>query len=86
MKTQSTFRLTMLAADFILHRCRLFGKVVVSVGQNFRGIIVKNVAVNTTTDYHISGSNANGPLVIVSSVGDISGTVGASHPFANCRY
>ena len=72
--------------------CRVEGN---NLYQNFRGIdiltsrniIVKNVATfNTNADYNISPSNSFGPIVSVAGVGDISGTAGANHPFANFRY
>ena len=63
--------------------------------QNYRGIdvltarniIVKNVAAsNTNADYNFAANNSFGPIINVSGVGDISGTAGSNHPFANFRY
>ena len=66
-----------------------------NVVQNFRGIDVlstrniigHNTAVaNVNADYNFIAGNSTGPIVNVASVGDISGTVNANHPFANLRY
>ena len=72
--------------------CRVEGNNLV---QNFRGLdilstrndIVKNVAVNNSNaDYSIVAGSSVGPIINVAGVGDISGTAGANHPFANFRY
>lgn len=66
-----------------------------NVVQNFRGIDVlstRNIighntaAANVNADYIFVAGNSTGPVVNVASVGDISGTANANHPFANLRY
>jgi parallel beta-helix repeat protein len=66
-----------------------------NIGLNYRGIdvlsgrniIARNVAVaNSNADYNIVPGNSYGPIVIVTGVNDISGTVNANHPAANFRY
>ena len=51
-----------------------------------RNFIAKNMATMNTTDYDIVGNNAYGPIVDVASVGDISGTANADHPWANFEF
>jgi len=51
-----------------------------------RNFIAKNMATMNTTDYDIVGNNAYGPIVDVASVGDISGTTNADHPWANFEF
>ena len=72
--------------------CRVEGNNLI---QNFRGldilvprnVIGKNVAnINSNADYNIVAGNSVGPIINVINVGDISGTAGANHPFANFRY
>jgi parallel beta-helix repeat protein len=66
-----------------------------TVAQNDRGIDVdstrsfigKNTAtLNTSSNYAIAANNSYGPIVNVTSVGDISGTANANHPWANFEY
>ena len=65
-----------------------------TVSQNDRGIdvdstrnfIAKNTATTNTVDYDIAGNNSYGPIVNVGSVGDISLTANADHPWANFQY
>ena len=51
-----------------------------------RNFIAKNTATMNTTDYDIAGNNAYGPIVNIASVGDISGTTNADHPWANFEF
>ena len=51
-----------------------------------RNFIAKNTATMNTTDYDIAGNNAYGPIVNIASVGDISGTANADHPWANFEF
>ena len=65
-----------------------------TVSQNDRGIdvdstrnfIAKNTATTNTVNYDIAGNNSYGPIVNVGSVGDISLTANADHPWANFQY
>ncbi len=65
-----------------------------TVVQNDRGIdvdstrnfIARNTAGMNTTNYDIAGNNSYGPIVNVTSVGDISLTANANHPWANFEY
>ena len=49
-------------------------------------IIIKNTASNNTTDYDIAAGNSYGPIVDVTSAGDISSDPNAAHPWANFKY
>ena len=49
-------------------------------------IIIKNKARANTTNYDLAASNSYGPVVNVASVGDISGTTNADHPWANFEF
>jgi len=49
-------------------------------------IIIKNKARANTTNYDFAVSNSYGPVVNVASVGDISGTTNADHPWANFAF
>jgi parallel beta-helix repeat protein len=49
-------------------------------------IIIKNTASNNTTDYDIAADNSYGPIVDVTSAGDISSDPNAAHPWANFKY
>ncbi len=65
-----------------------------TVAQNDRGIDVdstrsfigKNTATLNTANYTIAANNSYGPIVNVASVGDITGTANANHPWANFEY
>ena len=65
-----------------------------SVQENATGISVgysclvvrNNARGNTTVNYNIDASSSHGPIVNVAGVGDISGTTGADHPWANFEY
>ncbi|MHC4621732.1 MAG: right-handed parallel beta-helix repeat-containing protein, partial [Planctomycetota bacterium] len=55
-------------------------------------IIIKNSASGNTgtgtpsAHYDIAANNSYGPIINVSGVGDISGTTGADHPWANFQF
>ena len=50
-------------------------------------IIVKNTGSNNSlTDFSIAPGNSFGPMILVGGVGDIAGTPGAEHPWANFRF
>ena len=50
------------------------------------GLVIKNTAAGNGTAYNLHANTNYGPIVDVSSAGDISGTTNADHPFANFSF
>ncbi len=62
-----------------------FGYIGVDANST-RNLIFANTATSNTTNFNIIAGNSFGPIVNVTSVGDISGTANANHPQANFQY
>jgi hypothetical protein len=51
-----------------------------------RNLVIRNTASRNGTDYLTGTGNSFGPIINVNGVGDITGTAGANHPWANFTY
>lgn len=65
-----------------------------NVSDNDRGVdvtgainlVIRNTASDNLQNFQFGGTNAFGPIVVVSGVGDLSGVANSDHPAANYSY
>ena len=50
------------------------------------GLVIRNTCAGNVNNYLLHANTNYGPIINVVSVGDISGTTNADHPYANFEY